>query len=584
MPRIPQVIAGFTALFVAMISGYAQHPLNIVREELMIPMRDGVRLHAIVYRPDADGKYPCILYRTPYGSMDYDSYAEFPLKAAKEGYVTFIVDVRGRYASEGKFEAYRNEKHDGYDLIEWIGNKYPLGNGKVGTYGGSYPGFVQWLAMSEAPPSLKAAAPDMTPIHSHQFFYVGGAFSYGWLDWFNGYMMPDLRRRAGDTSGSWDDVEGEQQWEKEKHKWYGFRPLAENPTMTRYVPYYREWLMHPQRTDWWDFANIEDDFDKITAPALIHTGWYDAVYGLAGATDGFNKMVKVAATEKARNGTRLIIGPWNHTTPGVRKTRFGEMENGVAAGLDFDRLLFNWFDHHLKGVPAAQTPPVSIFVMGENKWRFENEWPLSRAQAQSYYFHSGSQLNTTRPENENMDRYTFDPTLPFYDSSYQKPYPFDQRANESRKDVLVYTSAPLAQDIEVTGQVAVELFVSTTAKDTDFSFTLSDVHPDGRSINLASLESGYLRLRYRNGTSKEELAVPGKVYKIIIDNYFTSNLFKAGHRIRVTITSSKFPHYDVNTNTGTDLAHETKMISAEQTIYHDQSRPSRIILPVVPRK
>ncbi len=546
-------------------------------------MRDNIKLHAIVYRPDADGKYPAIVYRTPYGSMDYDGYAEFPLKAAKKGYAVFIVDVRGRYASEGNFEAYRNEKLDGYDLIEWVGTKYPFSNGKVGTYGGSYPGFVQWLAMSQAPPSLKAAAPDMTPIHSHQFFYVGGAFSYGWLDWFNGYIMPDLRKRAGDRSGPWGDLEGEEQWEREKTKWYGFRPLAENPTMVKYVPYYKEWLTHPLRTEWWDFANIEKDFGKITAPALIHTGWYDAVYGLAGAMDGYNGMITQSATTEARANTRLIIGPWNHTTPGVRKTRFGQMENGVAAGLDFDQLLFDYFDKLLKDAPAPTQPPVSIFVMGENKWRYENEWPLKRAQEKSFYLHASNQLSETPPARELPDRYTFDPAFPFYDSSAQKPYPFDQRNNEKRNDVVVYTSAPLTKDLEVTGQIAMELYVSTSAKDTDFSFTLTDVHPEGQSINLASLESGYLRLRYRNGMSKEELVTPGSIYKIFIDNYYTSNMFKAGHRIRVSLTSSKFPHYDINTNTGGNLALETKLIKAEQTVYHDQAHPSRLILPVVPK-
>jgi putative CocE/NonD family hydrolase len=559
----------------------AQHPLNIIREDLMIPMRDGVRLHAIVYRPAEAGKYPCIVYRTPYGAIDYDSYAEFPLKAAKKGYAVFITDVRGRFGSEGQFEAYRNEKQDGYDLIEWVGKQCTFSNGNVGTYGGSYPGYVQWLAMSQGPPSLKAAAPDMTPIHSHQFFFVNGAFSYGWLDWFAAYMLGDLRRRAGDKSGPWDDLETEDAWEKEKFKWYDYRPLGENPVLKKYAPYYYDWLRHPQRSSWWDFANAENDFAKMSAPALIHTGWYDAVYGLLGATDGFRKM-KTDAPLSAANGTRLIIGPWNHTTPGVRKTRFGVMENGVSAGLDFDVLLMDWFDRHLKGLmPTVEELPVSIFVMGSNQWRYEKEWPPARAVPASFYFHEGNNLDEKAPAKERSDTFVFDPKSPLFDSSYQKPYPHDQRKNEARPDVLVYTSEPLTEDMEVTGQVAVDLFVSSTAKDTDFSFTLCDVHPDGQSINLASLESGYMRMRYRNSLEKEELMEPGKVYPVRIDNYYTSNLFKKGHRIRVWITSSKFPHYDVNTNTGGVLADEKMTIPATQTIYHDVKRPSKVILPVV---
>ena len=563
---------------------HGQHPLNIIREELMIPMRDGVKLHAIVYRPDDTSKHPAIVYRTPYGSHDYDSYAEFPLKAAKAGYAVFITDVRGRYKSEGNFEAYRNEKQDGYDLIEWVGKQCAFSNGRVGTYGGSYPGFVQWLAMSQAPPSLKAAAPDMTPIHSHQFFFVGGAFSYGWLDWFSAYMLADLRKRAGDKSGTWDDLEAEEQWEKEKLKWYGYRPLGDNPVLKQYAPYYYDWLRHPQRSAWWDFANTENDFSKMSAPALIHTGWYDAVYGLLGATEGFRKM-RIESQGIARTDTRLIIGPWNHTTPGVRKTKFGEMENGVSAGLDFDELLMNWFDVQLKKEQDDNaTMPVSIFVMGANKWRYENEWPPARARPLPFFLHAENKLSADPPGKEKPDQYTFDPHVPLFDSSYQKPYPFDQRRNEARKDVLVYTSQPLQDDVEVTGRVVAELFVATSAKDTDFSITLCDVHPDGTSINLASLESGYLRMRFRNGPDKEEPVVPGKVYPIRIDNYFTSNLFKKGHRIRVWITSSKFPHYDVNTNTGTSLADETTMIKAVQTIHHDATYPSKIILPVIGNK
>jgi putative CocE/NonD family hydrolase len=572
-----------TLLALAITSARAQHPLNIQREEIMIPMRDGVKLHAIVYRPDSDGRFPCIVYRTPYGSHDYDSYAEFPLKAAKNGYAVFIVDVRGRYASEGNFEAYRNEKQDGYDLIEWVGKQWAFSNGTVGTYGGSYPGFVQWLAMSQGPASLKASAPDMTPIHSHQFFFVGGAFSYGWLDWFSAYMLADLRKRAGDKSGTWDDLEAEQQWETQKFKWYSYRPLGDNPVLKKYAPYYYEWLRHPERTSWWDFANTEKEFGKMSAPALIHTGWYDAVYGLLGAAEGFRKMKAESATSVSRNGTRLIIGPWNHTTPGVRKTKFGEMENGVSAGLDFDDLLMDWFDHHLKGSPADQNEmPVSIFVMGANKWRYEKEWPPARAQPTSFYLRDKHLLSTMPPKSDKPDSYVFLPHNPLFDSSYQKPFAFDQRKNESRSDVVVYTSEPLEADMEVTGQVVAELFVSSSAKDTDFSFTLCDVYPDGTSLNLASLESGYLRMRYRNGTAAEELMVPNAKYKIRIDNYYTSNVFKKGHRIRVWVTSSKFPHYDVNTNTGTILADETKMEPAVNIIYRDETQASRIILPVIP--
>jgi uncharacterized protein len=560
-----------------------QHPLNIVRESLYIPLRDGVRLYAIVYRPEREEKFPVIVYRTPYGAEKYDGYAEFPLKAAKQGYVVCIVDVRGRYKSDGVFEAYRNEKNDGYDVIEWAGKKYPYSNGKVGTYGGSYPGFVQWLAMSQSPPSLTAAAPDMTPIHSHQFFYVGGAFSFGWLEWFYTLILPNMRERAGDTTGTWETSTAAENWQMEKEQWNLSRPLTGNPFMSRYVPYYDEWLLNPDRTSYWDFANAEKDFSAMPAPALIHTGWYDAVYGLLGATEGFSKIRTEPRDARTRERSRLIIGPWNHTTPGVRKTKFGSMENGRSAGLDFDRLLIGWFDAELKDVVQPGTPPVSIFIMGENRWRYENEWPPRRAVATDFYLHERGVMDNELPAKEKPDQYMFDPRSPLCDSSYQKPFPYDQRGLETRSDVVVYTSGVLEEDLEVTGRITLEVFVSSTARDTDFSFTLCDVFPDGTSLNLASLESGYLRMRYRNGFTTQELMEPGSIYNARIDNYFTSNLFRKGHRIRVSITSSKFPHYDVNPNTGDVVATETKMVNATQRIYHDAKYPSRLILPVIPR-
>lgn len=570
---------------------WSQHPQNLVREEIKIPMRDGVNLGAIVYRPDQPGKFPAIVYRTPYGVDDYDSYAEFPRKAAKQGYVVFLVDVRGRYRSEGEFVAYKNEKQDGYDLIEWVGTSN-FCNGKVGTYGGSYPGIVQWLAMSQVPPHLTAAAPEMTPISSHHFFYYGGAFSMPWLDWFMPYILADKRMKAGDTSGPWDDVKAEEEWVKgDRKKWYAYRPLIDLPILKKYAPEYYEWLKHPDQTDWWDFVNVEADFKKFKTPVFLLSGWYDAGYGPEGATRGYRKMQEEAQSESAKKNSRLILGPWNHTSLNTRKTHFGEMEFYESAGLDYDIELLHWFDEQLKGIPnQSQLPPVSIFVMGANKWRASQQWPLPNVVATSYYLHSTGNavsnkndgtLNTQVQGEEKNDSYVFDPSNPLWDISYEKSYPYDQRENETRKDVLIYTSAPLEEDLEVVGEVVAELFVSSSAKDTDFSITLTDVHPDGRSINLSGMDAGYLRMRYRNGFDKQELLKPGEVYKIKIGQLYTANLFKKGHRIRVQVTSSKAPHYDPNPNTGAEIATEKNLMSAVNTVHHSKKYPSRLILPVV---
>ena len=569
----------------------AQHPLNLVREEVEIPMRDGIRLSAILYRPEKPGKFPAIVYRTPYGAEDYDSYAEFPIKAVRRGYLVFLVDVRGRYRSEGEFEAYRNEKKDGYDVIEWVAGSAHC-DGMVGTYGGSYPGIVQWLAMSEHPPHLKAAAPEMTPIGSHHFFYYGGAFSHPWLDWFMPYIFPDKRRRAHDPSGSWDDEWSTREWvQSDRRRWYAYRPLEELPILKAYAPEYYEWLRHPDQTDWWDFVRVEDAFSKFTIPVFLLSGWYDSAYGPEGATRAFHKMRREAATEAARTQSRLVLGPWNHTSINARKTKFGVMDFEESAGMDYDEALLDWFDEQLKGIPNPHPlPPVSIFVMGANKWRAESEWPPSRAVATPYYL-AGSgraaadggdgRLTAVRPSETAADRYVFDPANPFWDPAYERSGPYDQRNNENRKDVLVYSSAPLENDLEVTGEIVAELFVSSSAKDTDFAVTLSDVFPDGRSVNLTGLDAGYLRMRYRNGFEKQELMEEGEVYRIRIGNLYTSNLFKKGHRIRLAITSSKAPYYDPNPNTGREIASERNLVPCDNALFHGGPYPSALILPVV---
>ncbi len=554
-------------------------------------MRDGVKLGAIMYRPDHTGAYPALVYRTPYGAEEYDGYAEFPLKAAKQGYIVLLVDVRGRYMSEGEFEAYRNEKPDGYDVIEWMGtNQYC--NGKVGTYGGSYPGIVQWLALSQAPPHLAAAAPEMTPISSHHFMFYGGAFSHPWLDWFIPYIMADKRKRANDPSDTWDADIAETNWSKsDRRKWYGFRPLQNFPLMKKYAPEYYDWMKHPDKSSWWDFLNVENDFAKMKAPVFLESGWYDAAYGPDGATKGFNKMRTEGGSEEAKNNTILILGPWNHTSLHTRKTKFGDIQFGTSAGLDYDSELLNWYAQILNGEKnKSKLPPVSIFVMGRNKWRSENEWPLTRAVSTSLYLHSSGKtaidkqdgsLNLTVPTEEKSDSYVFDPANPLWDISYEKSTPYDQRDNENRKDVLVFTSRILDEEIEVTGEIVAELFVSSTGKDTDFTITLCDVYPDGKSINLSGLDAGYLRMRYRNGYEKQELMTPGEVYKIRIGQLYTSNLFKKGHRIRLYITSSKAPHYDPNPNTGTEIASEENLVPATNTVFHSKKYPSRLVVPVV---
>ncbi len=581
MKKLFALLTFLIPLFCEAISYETQ---NIVVEEVRIPLRDGVNLGATLLRPLQDGKYPALVLRTPYGDT-VDPRMTLPLKAAKNGYIVFLVDVRGRYRSEGEFRAYHNEKKDGYDVIEWVGTS-PYCNGKVGTFGISYRGIVQWLALSQDPPHLKAVAPHNTPISSHHFFYVGGGFSLPWYDWFISYILPDKRQRANDKSGSWDTDEAEKLWNQDKRRWYDYRPLAEMPLLKKYAPEYYGWLTHPDKSEWWEFVSVDKEIPKMKAPVLVSSGWYDSVYGVVGATEGFNRMRKNAGSDVARTHTRLIFGPWNHTVPNLQKTKFGDVDFGPAAGVDFDAEHLRFFDCELKDICTNDSKPVNIFVMGENRWRSESEWPLSRAIQTSFYI-AGTEKNGTlnsEPSDDGSFRYTFDPRNPVWDKHYENLVPYNQKDIESRNDVVVYTTDPLSKDVEVTGEVVAELFVSSSARDTDFAINLCDVSPDGTSINVHGFDGGFLRMRYRNGYEKQELMNPGEVYKIRIGNLYTSNLFKKGHRMRLQITSSKAPHYDPNPNTGTEIATESKLEPAMQTIYLGKTHPSRLILPIVPRK
>jgi len=570
------------------------YPNVVVERKVEIPLRDGVKLRATLVRPDAPGRFPAIVYRTPYSQEKYAAESEFPIKAARRGYLVFLVDVRGRYTSDGEFEAYRNEKRDGYDVIEWAA-AHPRSDGRVGSYGASYPGFVQWLALSEAPPHYTTAVPSMTPTSSHHFFFQGGAFNLTWFDWFMPLIVPDLRRRAGDESGPWDYEAAYAAWLPVRRDYYMQRPLIAPPLLRRWAPYYYEWVEHPDDSDWWRFADVERDFGRMRAPVYLVTGWYDNNYGPVGATRGFNGMRTQAATPEAREHTKLIIGPWTHSSIRVSNTRYGAIDFGPNAGLDFDAFLLRWFDARLKGIDDGidAQPPVRLFVMGDDVWRSENEWPLARAQSRSWYLRSeGDAIGTAghgrlaaeSPSlGEPADRYRFDPRNPIWDEQFETAGALDQASFESRDDVLVYTTEPLEADLEVTGEMVAELFVSIDRPDTDLAVRVTDVHPDGTSYAIDGPEAGYLRLRYREGFDHQVLMEPGQIVRVRIGDMLTSNVFKRGHRIRLQVTSSRAPHFDPNPNTGTEIATEARLQTVAVTIHHDASHPSRLILPIIPR-
>ncbi|MFO0996727.1 MAG: CocE/NonD family hydrolase [Alphaproteobacteria bacterium] len=568
-----------------------------------VAMRDGTTLLADVYRPAAPGRYPVILLRTPYNRrLPTLAYLQLdPVRAAERGYALVIQDTRGRFASEGEFYCFADEGKDGYDTIEWAA-KQPWSDGKVGMYGASYMGAVQWLAAIERPPHLRCIAPLITASDYHEgWAYQGGAFQLGFnLSWtVTTLVLANLAHFK--LSESDRNAVRAELIEATDHMSRPFAdlPLRDLPVLKRLnlAKYYFDWLDHADDDDYWRRWNIEDRYPEITVPALNIGGWYDIFLG--GTLRNYLGMRAKGPSAEART-QRLIVGPWLHSTQWpnvVGEHDFGVRSMGLA--LDLDGLLLRWFDHWLKGNDTGlmAEAPVKLFVMGENVWRDEQAWPLARAKATPYYFHSAGSANSLdgdgrlsieAPADEPSDHYVYDPKDPVPTRGgalccWTAALPsgaYDQREVERRRDVLVYTSQPLERAIEVTGPVTVKLWAASSARDTDFTAKLVDVAPDGYARNLTD---GIIRARYRTTTKTGTLIEPGKVYEYEIDLWATSNVFLPGHRIRVEIASSNFPRFDRNSNTGGSFGRESAMESARQTVFHDGTRPSHIVLPVVPR-
>ncbi|MGB3861837.1 MAG: CocE/NonD family hydrolase [Candidatus Aminicenantaceae bacterium] len=555
-------------------------------------MRDGIRLFSNIYRPDAEGKFPAILIRTPYNKDRYGmDYSPFPVHAAQKGYVVIIQDVRGRYSSEGEFLPYMQETADGYDAVEWAAD-LPYVDGKVGMYGCSYLGAVQWLAAIADPPHLRAIFPQCTFSNGRHFFYFGGTFDLSWIGWLYD-RLPDLKRHRNPDDNSTAHEEDFPSWEANKWRWLKYLPLNDFPLLKEFCPYYYEWIAHPDDGSFWDFANIEKSHKNVSVPAYNLTGWFDDGYGQPGAIFNFLGMKANGKTEAARKGQKLIIGPWTHCNSESSKS--GDLDFGPQAIIDIDALALRWFDYWLKDIDNGimEEPPVRLFVMGDNEWRDEKEWPLSRAESTPFYLHSdgsanshwgGGFLSREKPKEEEPDRFVYDPSNPVTDYFFEEPGARDLKSIEVRNDVLVYTSDPLEKDMEVTGPINAQIYASSSAKDTDFVVKVSDVHPDGNSQNISPPLSGVIRARYRDSESESSLLTPGHIYKFTIGLMFTSHVFKKGHRLRVSISSSYFPLIDRNPNTGHPFGTDSEWMCAEQTIFHDDEHPSRIMMPVIPRE
>ncbi len=580
----------------------------VVERDVPVAMRDGTVLQTDVYRPAGVGRFPVLLQRTPYnketGGLSLVQTDTF--RAVRQGYAVVIQDCRGRYRSDGDFTPFLQEIADGYDAVEWCGAQ-PWSDGNVGMYGTSYVGATQWLAAVAAPPSLKAIAPAFTASDYYEgWTYQGGALQWGFMcNWVVPFLTSADLVRTNAREGvadfeAWretliDAVDGANETAMTL-------PLRDIPVNPAWSPYFQEWLDHATDDDFWQARSIERRHDQVRVPALNIAGWYDIF--LDGSLRNFTGVQAKGATDDARAGSRLLLGPWTHTTPPLAQA--GAVDFGARAGqslmllsMDIDGLTLRFFDRWLKGIDDGYDaePPVQLFVMGEDVWRGEPAWPLERAVPTAFYLHGGGNANSSAgdgvlseeaPGAERPDVFLYDPHHPVptvggqlccYPSTLP-PGAYDQRPVEARHDVLVYVTPPLQTDVEVTGPVTLTLWAATSAPDTDFTGKLVDVYPDGYVRNLTD---GIIRARYRQGTDMARPITPGEPTEYTIDLWATSNLFRAGHRIGLEVSSSNFPRFDRNLNTGHELGVDAEMRPAVQTIYHDADHPSRVILPIVPR-
>lgn len=589
-PRIsPRFLLFLIVLCASSFPGFSdnlQNEIKIVRHQA-IPMRDGVILYADMYMPAEPGKYPTIITRSPYGSQREGVHHQTMTKFAQRGYVVIVQDVRGRYESDGKWEPFRDEANDGYDTIEWAAAQ-DFSNGKVGTQGGSYLGHNQWQAASLAPPHLTAAFPALASTNIYaNWLTMGGAyrlsFNYGWgvARMPNRIMLPQ----------TWH-TESFMPEEVRYENVLMHLPLKDMDMKGAgsVVQHYRDWIKHESYDEYWKSISDEERFNKIKVPTYTSGGWFDIF--VMGTINGYVGMKNKGATPEARAGARMIIGPWGHGP----SQSFGGVDFTPAAYVDQFETELGFFDYHLKGIKNGldKEKPVKLFYMGINKWRGETDWPIPGTKYQELYLgangtansvRGGGKLSFTKPEKAGTDTYRYDPQSPVPTMGGNNccgtptaAGPRDQRTLEQREDVLVYTSEFLEKPLTIAGPVKMKLHAATDGPDTDWMIKLVDVYPSGFAMPVSE---GIIRAKFREGLDKIKLLTPDQVYEYEIEMTGTANVFQPGHRIRVDITSSNFPQFDRNPNTGEPLGSSTKTHIAQQTIHHGGPKVSRIVLPVV---
>jgi len=568
----------------------------LIEKNIMVSMRDGVKLATDTYRLEGVSTTPVLVARTPYNKNSLTGGDDIfdVLRAVQAGYAVVTQDVRGRYASEGIFNPHRQETDDGLDAFAWAAAQ-PWSNGLVGTFGGSYLGATQWLPARERPPALRAMVPSVTFSDGYEgCSYQGGAKVLHDLRWVVANIVPaEIERRIARgeqvlESNAPLDVDGA----------LTELPLATHPFIREYAGFYLDWLTHCTADNYWLASSPQAGYEQINVPALNISGWYDIF--LWSTFENYLGMKKRGGSEIGRQNQRVIIGPWTHMnfSGSFPEREFGWA--GSAAAIDLPGIHLRWFDRWLKGVENGidQEPPVMLFVMGIDEWRNEADWPLPDTQYRPYYLHSrggantlhgNGTLTTESPGGEPPDVYLYNPLRPVPTVGGQVILPGgnamgprDQSEVELRDDILVYSTPVLEQAVEVTGPIELRLFVSSSVSDTDFTGKLVDVYPDGRAMILTE---GILRARYRNSFTDPELMEPDTVYELRLNLWATANVFLPGHRIRLEVSSSNFPRFDRNSNTGGEIVNETadQYQPAINRIFHDAAHPSHLILPLIKR-
>jgi uncharacterized protein len=554
-------------------------------------MRDGVSLYADVYRPAGEGPFPVILMRLPYDKTQAETINySHPSWYAQRGYMVVVQDVRGSWASEGVFTPFLSEAEDGYDSIEWAA-RLPGANGRVGMYGFSYAGATQLMPATLRPPSLLTICPALTASQYYEgWTYNQGALALAFtMSWAVSLAEMEARRAKDDEAMTMlrAAFANSQAW-----NWY--LPLTEFPPLTgKYGSYFFDWLAHPTYDDYWRRWSIDEDYSRLTIPALHIAGWYDVF--LTGSVKNFIGMRNESGSDVARARQKLLVGPWTHMP--WAPTGLTSDLRGCGPGI-VDDMQLRWFDQFLKGEETGVLDaPVSLFVMGAETWRDFPDWPPPGSEPVRWFFHSKGRANSRfgdgtlsldAPGGEPSDLFTADPMAPTTSIgghsccfNFVAPMgPADQREAEEYNSVLVYTSEPLVEPTELIGDVTVTLYAATSARDTDWTARLCEVHPDGRSINL---QEGIVRARYRESQSEPSLLEPDRIYRYDISLGPVGVRIAPGNRLRVTVSSSDFPQWDRNLNTGDHLFRQrpSAAVVATQTVLHNTEHASHLTVHTV---